>query len=987
MAMTVSGVASGIDWENMIEEVLEASRGPAYIQAAKRDKLELRKSLFEELRVDFQALQSALTPIKLASTFKAKQVNIDRLDSSGSYKGVLSATVSADAAVNVYDLEVLQIAKSQISRSDQHTGGAITTAGIGSYFYINAGGQKLRVNLDVGTNTISSIADKINNVLKTARPPVAVTASIVDNRIVLKSDNVGSGTETISSNLIRSGNSTDLIQFPLNADSYNSASGTYDSGMYTISTLNEGGGKLVITSGGTTYNEGVDFDVLSGGRIRWREMDNTYPSTNESYKIKYTMAAGETYTTTGTRSSGNVDKDVIKFNADVTAPTSRITISIGSFTYNYGTDFTISGNDIVWANASMLSGGTAYTVNYESQGSGNEAFELDVKRSVPDVLIQDALTFVPVDFSDFAGGTATITSASGRTYRQGADFDIVPITDPADPNVGKATIRWRAESAYIAPEPGESYTISLTDANGTVTAFDPITMANADDIDLATYGFGHSTPANPLSGTIQVSYNGKAFANGDTIDYRLTNPVAGTPTTFNIDWTLRDWATPGTPWLISGQSTARTTPAIGATYTATYTYDKNAFSFSDDGNGLLHELGFDNDDADHYSAGQDAILILDGERITRASNVISADNKNELIAGMTIELKGVGRVSLDVEHDAEPAVTAVQNLLTAYNDIMSWINVRETEKQLDETTKSTIDSDDFRMKWGLLHANPVLRTTKDALRRLTSQIYSPVFSTRTSRTGVYGDMGLNGLMANRIITISAGSNRVLSLQISPADTLNDIAARINSNTNDSGRPNPLKDYNADGTVSTQYVTAKVENGQLVLNTLGVSATLGGSTEALSVMGINYSYNTLSQIGIKLPSTGEMSDQGKTGELDFNTSAFMTALTNNADDVANLMTTFAAQMQTYIDNTIKTSQAEIGSGVVAVQGSLAREMNAIDDEIKRIDDYLAEFNRKQTEKETKLRAQYAASETTLARLMEQASWLSSVVSQLQGQQAS
>ncbi|GHS85957.1 hypothetical protein AGMMS49957_03150 [Synergistales bacterium] len=1028
MPNTISGVVSGVDWEGLISDALEAARGPAYIQAAKRDKLELKKSLLEELRVDFQALQSALTPIKLASTFKMKQVNIDRIDSSGSYKGVLTATVNADAAINVYDLEVLQIAKSQISRSDQFVGGSVSTTGTGSYFYVNAGGQKLRVDLPSGTNSLASVAEAINTKLKTARPPVAVTASVVDSRIVLKSDNVGSGETVLTSNLKRSANSSDLIQFPLDASNY-------DGGMYTIDTLDSGNGKLEIKSGSTTYTQGVDFDVLSGGRIRWRETVNPYVTANNPYKITYKLAENETYSVTGARSSGNTDKGVLNFTADTSGtiknppiaepdptdttlypggsadaqyildldayrsdPSNRITITVGNgsgaLTYKYGTDFTISGNDIVWKNASTLLEGVTYKVNYIGTGAAGatETLTIDMNRSVPPVGFNLALvtggttgTPAPALYADFADGTATITSASTRIYRQGVDFDIVP-------DGAQAQIRWREDSLYIAPAPGEEYTLSLTKADGTDFTSGALTMASVDNVNLANFDIGAATTGGVLTGTLAVSgyapYDPAATsANGN---YVITVPNATNNTTFSIDWARIAAATPPAtpPPFGMAASTPRNTPAYGADYTVTYTYNTNEFSFSDDGNGTLAALGLGKTDADHYSAGQDAILMLDGEKITRSSNVISADNKNELIKGMTIELKGIGRVSLDVEQDAEAAVTAMQGLVTAYNDIISWINIRSTEKELDETTKSTVDSDDFRMKWGLLRGSSVLRNTKESMRRLMSQIYSPAFTTKTSRKGVYGDLGLNGLVADRTITISNGGDRVLSLFVSPADTLKDVMERINYRTTDSGRPNPLNDYNEDDPSKTVFhVKATVENGQLTLTANSGSATIGGSVEALSAMSINYSYNTLSQIGVKMASSGTMSSDANAGMLDFDTSAFMEALTNNAADVADLMTTFAAQMQTYVDNTIKMSQSEIGAGVVAVQGSLAREMNALDDEMARIDKYLSEFSAKQTEKERKLRAQYATSETTLAKYMEQANWLSGVVSQLQGQQAS
>jgi flagellar hook-associated protein 2 len=148
--------------------------------------------------------------------------------------------------------------------------------------------------------------------------------------------------------------------------------------------------------------------------------------------------------------------------------------------------------------------------------------------------------------------------------------------------------------------------------------------------------------------------------------------------------------------------------------------------------------------------------------------------------------------------------------------------------------------------------------------------------------------------------------------------------------------------------------------------------------------LSYQYNALSQIGIKLPSDGIMSAQGQTGELDFNTSTFMTALENNAEDVSMLVVSFAEQMQAFVDNTIKASTKEVASGVTAAQGSVMREMNAIDEEIKSIDKYLTDFERRLTAKQESLYKQFSAAEVSLSKMMQQASWLASVTAQLQQQ---
>ena len=194
--MSVSGIASGIDWDSIVEKLLEKASKPAYVQVTKRDNLELKKTLWEELRVSMQTLQSALSPLKLASTFKAKQVEIERLDSSGSYKGVLTAFVNSDAEIDVHDLQVVKLAKSQVNRSIQFATATTNLSSVigfnNSYFYVTAGGKKIRIDV-ASSDNLSGVADKVNTALKTQVPPIAVTASVVDNRLVLKSDNTGLG--------------------------------------------------------------------------------------------------------------------------------------------------------------------------------------------------------------------------------------------------------------------------------------------------------------------------------------------------------------------------------------------------------------------------------------------------------------------------------------------------------------------------------------------------------------------------------------------------------------------------------------------------------------------------------------------------------------------------------------------------------------------------------------------------------------------------
>ncbi|MDR1978072.1 MAG: flagellar filament capping protein FliD [Synergistaceae bacterium] len=971
--MSITGIASGIDWDSMVTQMLENAKKPAYVILDKRDKLELKKTLWEELRVSMQALQSALSPLKLSSTFKAKQVEIERIDRNTSYKGVLTATVNADAAINVYDLEVLKLAQGQTSRSNNFSADQKLVTN-DSYFYVNAGGHKVRVDVSED-DTLQSLADKINTKFKTQVPPVAVTATVVpegsNHRLVLKSDNTGLGNTPHTASITRSANAYDMLLF--NVDSKN-ADPNLDLAYYLDVELGgiNGGALTVKDENGTSYKEGVDFDIVNGNRIRWRNSDPLIPPPGAAYQDKYVAYGGETYTRTATRSAGSdVDQGVLPFT-----PLSGNSVSITSDGNTYSNtgaspDFQVAPDgSIHWLGVNKPVDGSSYEITYTAVGG--EVFTFDITRGNQDVLTSAG---VPT-YADFAAGTTTIQQAGSRVWREGLDFDIVQ--GPG----GEPVVQWYTGGAGDAPEPDTSYDITLQRADGTSETI-AVTRNATDTVSLPHNGtFGPAPGSLIPQGTHTITYNGLTFevsSPSPPADWDFTPDLDATdPTHHKLTIT---WKTP------TGSPTPHTnTPTYGKTYTVDYTTNTNTFYLSDDGNGTLAVLGFDLMDEEHYTAAQDAELMLDGQKHFSSSNRIGEGYDITLITGMTIDLKGLGRVSLDVSQNAETAVTSLQDFLTAYNDILTWINTRMTEKEVDETKKATLDSDDFRMKWGLLNGNSLLRSTKNSMRRLTSQTYATAFTERASRNTIYGTMLQNGIVNAGSFTVAAGS-RVASIPVSPGDTLKDIADRINAPKID-GLDNPLhlvtiNSYGKEET--TLFAKAAVEGDKLVIRAgTDQQILLGGSAHVLSSLGVNYQYNALSQIGIKLKSDGEMTTQGQTGELNFDTSVFMAALENNAEDVSMLVTNFAGQMQTFVDDMIKATNKEVAAGVAAAQGAVVREMNAIDEEIKSIDKYLTDFERRLLAKQESLYAQFSAAEVSLSQLMQQASWLSSVTAQLQQQ---
>lgn len=951
--MSVSGIASGINWDEMITKILNKAKKPALVMVEKRDTLSRKKEYFEEFKIALQKLNSALSPLKLPSTYKAKGIEIERIDKSGSYKGVLTATVNADAEVNVHDLEVLKLAKSQVQRSNAFSdkiSGAFTGALSGAseaHFWISIGGRRLRIEVH-SEDTLESLAKRINTTLKTQRPPFGVTASVVDKKLILKSDATGLGEDTRKVSMTRSSKAYDLL-----GDMYIDPRALKD---------------LVVKSkdGKKTWKRGVDFDITAGNQIRWRDYEPQTAPAGATYQVKYKAKSGDVYTTGGAtygpsdivRGKGNVDKDALPFTPQV--PTNTSIKDKNGVTYQYGTDFKIEGKSVKWLGTNRPEEGVAYKITYNPVD--DEEFTLNVKRGV-----EDEVTMGTTTYEDFARGKSVIKQG-GRTYVQGEDFDVV--SDGGSP--AKAVVRWRPEAGWNAPGPGTTYDLELTKADGTTQTFS-VTRANEDKLTMKEWGFTKATGTIDPTATYVYQDPPTTFGTGT-----FSPSTISSTQTFTLTWTQP--STPPVPRTDppgNGTGSKLVTPRSGDEYTVEYKHEKNTFTLSDDGTGILSALGLDLKDEAHYTAAEDAEMILNGEKVTRSSNKIGPEYKNELLKGVTMELKGLGHVSMDISHDLEASVKAIQAFTEAYNDVMKWINVKSSEKAVDETKKATLPSNDFRMKWGLLFGNSLLREAKGRMRRSVTQTFSHTFKQRKSRDPIYGTMEQNGLKGQSSLRITVGA-RTAEITVRPEDTLESIAARIND-TSEKGEASALH-YDPDGRkYPTPFAKASVSDGKLVIDAGTERPVQVSGAPVLKALGMDYTYTGLYQMGFKTTSR----DHGKSGELEFSSKDYMKAMTKNAEEATDVMLAFAKDMQTFADGMLRSSAASGDSGKGAAKGAVVRAIDGIDTEIKSINKYLNTFEQRLQKKKETLFKRFSEAERNLSKLMQQASWLNNVTAQLQG----
>lgn len=1058
--MTVSGIVSGMDWEGMITQLVENAQKPAKVQMNKRTNLTNKKALFQEMQELTEKIQSSLTTLRLSSTYEAKKIALDRVDSSASAKGVLTAKVNADARPGVYTVEVKQLAKAKTLRSNQLTteigkqalGGKET-----STLWISNLGQKVGVEVKA-SDTLKSLASRINNTIKTLDTPMNLTASVVDNRLIFKSDNTGlpksTSTETTT---YKAGQNTALKTLSVSLD-----------------TLKDG--DIVIKdASGNKWTNGKDFDIVQGAggnEIRWRTNEaNTIPTTY-SYTAKYEAAAVDKYTQTDVpRGSGSVDSNVLDF-APTGTLTDRMTITdSASFTYKYGEDFEVSGTSIRWLSGKGPEAGKTYTVDYTA--AGGEVFDIDMTRGNADTL-KKTLTYS--DVSEHFDGFS-ITTAGGTTYTYGTDFtignadgtpdgtptvvwfredglpaagteytvtynadgktfteeltrgstsqdkleiktDAIPYSkvegmdlvittqdgkicyEGTDFTVSKGennevVVNWKDDAAWTLPDPGSTYYLNELKPDGTMEVLGAAARTKGDEVDFEAAGI---TRAAGSTGRItDVTYT-QTTEDGKEETFSLLYKKVGEPSDPLEKPYLAISADGKTlNWKVRPAGADIKLPADNASLTVSYTYNDTEFSLDDKGSGLLSALGLDLTDEEHYTAAQDAVVLVDGNEVEISANYIDYDN--DILKGVRLDFKGEGIVSVDITQDTDKTVEAIETFVESYNTLMDWINTRSSEKRVntdysEDSTTLSRNSDDFHTSWGLLYGNSYLRSTKSTLRSIVSQNYAFTFKSRTSSEPVYGDMGYNGIKRKTLadgtevdgsttLRIKVGDHTA-NITITSSDTLETIAAKINNED-----PNPDNNeawslhYNdedknlseADLAKKKQsYVMAEVVNGKLVIkqgSTAGTNEISLTGTTALNALKMNTTYKGLYQIGIETTSD----NYGISGEIEFDSQAFLDAMEENPEETEQLMLAFAKQMDTQVKTMLQSSGE--------YSGTLKTEITNLETQITSIDEYLNKFQDRLDRMEESLRSQYAAAEERISQLSQQASSISGILTQLSG----
>ena len=168
----ISGIASGIDTDALIQQLLAIERRPLVFMEDQIKKLQQQSDGFRDVNTRMSNLETKLSSLVSLTTFNAKAVK-------SSDEDVVKASAGPSAAVGTYEVKVTQLAKAHRIASDEQSN-ASSDLGLDGTFTIN--GKQVTISSGMSLN---DIRDAIN------QAGARVRATVIGATLVLESEETG----------------------------------------------------------------------------------------------------------------------------------------------------------------------------------------------------------------------------------------------------------------------------------------------------------------------------------------------------------------------------------------------------------------------------------------------------------------------------------------------------------------------------------------------------------------------------------------------------------------------------------------------------------------------------------------------------------------------------------------------------------------------------------------------------------------------------
>jgi len=174
MGIRISGLASGMDTEKIVKDLMRAQREPVNRLHRQKSLDEWKRDAYRDINTLLAELQTTVNSIRYESSFNKKVASSEN-------DAIVSAKATGTPKSSSYAIEVTQLAKAEMPAAvSLAVDSSITssTQAIGSAFDFTIEGQTINVT---AADTIDSVIQKIGGA------GAGVQAQFIDNKLVIKS--------------------------------------------------------------------------------------------------------------------------------------------------------------------------------------------------------------------------------------------------------------------------------------------------------------------------------------------------------------------------------------------------------------------------------------------------------------------------------------------------------------------------------------------------------------------------------------------------------------------------------------------------------------------------------------------------------------------------------------------------------------------------------------------------------------------------------
>ncbi len=259
-ALALSGLASGINWTSIVNEMLT-------VEAAPETQMNTEETADENKKTAYQTIGTDLTTLNKDATTLGNPVFFNSRTATLSNSSVASATAASGTALGSYTFKVTQLASDAVQQGSTASAPLSPTNDVSSLVLSSAGfanpvtagtftvnGQTITI---ATSDTLQSVFDKIY--AATGNGPNGAAGAVTGSYIPL---NNGSGDEIklSSSSAITLGSDTDTSNFLQSAELYNNGAATVTSaaalgGVNLSNNLDEANLSIPLNDGGSGDGE------------------------------------------------------------------------------------------------------------------------------------------------------------------------------------------------------------------------------------------------------------------------------------------------------------------------------------------------------------------------------------------------------------------------------------------------------------------------------------------------------------------------------------------------------------------------------------------------------------------------------------------------------------------------------------------------------------------------------------------------------------